>query len=307
MLMNTTLPKVLVVDDEAYNLEIIGEYLEDIACSLTMHVNSNEAWQHLQDHPGEYSAILLDWMMPGLDGLEFLHRVKHHADLLDIPIIMQTARDSKEDLLQGIAGGAYYYLTKPYDQATLKGILKAALEDFQHYRTLEQQLNNKDRSRSLTQSADFKFRTLEETSQLSTLIANACPEPDKVVSGISELLINAIEHGNLAIGYDEKATLKRENKWHDEIEHRLTLPEYRDKEAEVSFQHHGTHITITIKDQGKGFDWQKFIEFDPERAFDCNGRGIAMAKLLSFDDLEYTGCGNEAIARIAVVPGVEKK
>lgn len=300
MLMNTNLPKIMVVDDEAYNLEIINEYLEGTNYSLTTRSNSIEAWQLLEQNPADYSVILLDWMMPELDGLEMLQRIKAHPKLQNIPVIMQTARNSEEDLLKGIAAGAFYYLTKPYDQKMLTDIVNAALDDYQHQRQLEQQLIDKSKSPRLSQSALFQFRTLEDTAQLATLLASACPEPDKVVSGISELLINAIEHGNLGIGYDEKAELKRRDQWNSEIEHRLTLPENQDKFAEVSFEHHGTHISITVRDQGKGFEWQKYIDFDPERAFDCNGRGIAMAKLLSFDDLEYLGCGNEAVARITI-------
>lgn len=300
MLMTTNMPNILVVDDELGNLEIIGEYLDEMECSLTTHASSIDAWQHLSENPDAYSAILLDWMMPELDGIELLQRIKASPEMQHIPVIMQTARDNKEDLLRGIAAGAYYYLTKPYDQNTLTNIVNAALDDIQHYRQLEERLHGQGKSSGLSQSADFQFRSLEETAELSTLLAQACPEPDKVVTGISELLVNAVEHGNLGIGYDEKAELKRENRWQDEIAQRLTQPEFADKFAEVSFQHHGDHISITIRDQGKGFKWQNFLEFDPDRAFDCNGRGIAMAKMLSFDELEYTGCGNEAIARIKV-------
>lgn len=300
MLMDTKLPKLLVVDDETYNLEIIGEYLDATPCSLATWTNSTEAWQQLEKNPTDFSVILLDWMMPGLDGMEILHRIKAYPELQHIPVIMQTARSSKEDVLKGIAAGAFYYLTKPYNKETLVGIVNAALDDFQNQRKLEQQLHDESKTPRLMQNADFQFRNLEEISQLATLLANACPEPDRVISGISELLINAVEHGNLGIGYKEKAELKRQNKWQEEIEHRLNLPEYQDKFANVSFQNHGTHISITISDQGNGFEWQKFIEFDPDRVFDCNGRGIAMAKLLSFDGLEYAGNGNKAIATITI-------
>ncbi|HLD95062.1 MAG TPA: response regulator, partial [Alphaproteobacteria bacterium] len=53
---------------------------------------------------------------------------------------------------------------------------------------------------------------------------------------------------------------------------------------------------IRIKDQGNGFDWKKYLELSPERATDPHGRGIAMAKTLSFSRLEYQGCGNEVVA-----------
>ena len=57
-----------------------------------------------------------------------------------------------------------------------------------------------------------------------------------------------------------------------------------------------------VRDEGAGFDWQRYLDFAPDRAFDPNGRGIAMARRMSFAQLEYRGCGNEVVAIVAV-PG----
>ena len=102
-----------------------------------------------------------------------------------------------------------------------------------------------------------------------------------------------MEHGNLGVTYDEKSKLMQENLWPREIERRLSLPENRDKFVEVFFESRDDEISIRIRDQGRGFDWEPFLEIDPDRAFDSHGRGIAMARILSFHTLEYVGCGNE--------------
>jgi len=57
-------------------------------------------------------------------------------------------------------------------------------------------------------------------------------------------------------------------------------------------------LTFVIRDQGAGFDWQGYLEMSPERAFDTHGRGIAMSRMISFDNLEYRGRGNEVKAVI---------
>ena len=57
-------------------------------------------------------------------------------------------------------------------------------------------------------------------------------------------------------------------------------------------------IRITIKDQGAGFDWRPYLEPDPNRVFDTHGRGITIARRLSFDDLQYRDPGNEVVAFI---------
>lgn len=296
--MKAKLPNILIVDDESQNLEIINEYLSDEACTTTSRQDSLQAWQELEANPSAFDVILLDWMMPDLDGLEMLARIKQHPDLKFTPVIMQTARTDKQDILRGMEGGAYYYLTKPYNQETLCGIVNAALEDKRRFQELEEILQQSDPSQALQTSAEFKLRNLNEADQLATILANSCPDPGKVISGISELLINAIEHGNLHIGYAEKSALKKNGSWRGEIEHRLRQDEYKDMFAIVTYNKNDTVITITVQDQGKGFDWRKYLEFNPERAFDCNGRGIAMANMLSFDELNYNDIGNEVTAII---------
>jgi len=297
--MMATTPKILIVDDEEQNLEIIAEYLEEENLDLDLQHDSLKAWQVLEKHPTAYDVILLDWMMPELDGLELLGRIKQHPDMKHTPVIMQTARNDRQDILRGLAAGAFYYLTKPYNQAALSQIIQAALDDIQRFQQLARALEIED-SESIETQAEFSIRNLNEADQLASLLANNCPEPGKVISGISELLINSIEHGNLHIGYAEKAELKKRGKWREEIEGRLQQAEYATKSTKIKFTKNGSSIAITITDQGKGFKWQKFLEFDPERAFDCNGRGIAMANMLSFDELRYNDSGNEVTAIIKI-------
>ena len=306
MKTNTRLPRILVVDDEISNLEIIEEYLDDEHCLLLTQSSSLEAWKILESGNENFDLILLDWMMPELDGLALLKRIKQQPALKNVPVIMQTARSDEKDLLQGIANGAYYYLTKPYDQKSLCVVVREALEESRQLQRLTDQLHKTKKPEHLKQSARFKFQSLSESHDLAMLLANACPDPDKVLSGINELFTNAIEHGNLGIGYYEKARLKHDNTWHEEIEKRITLPEYSSKFVDVDFEHNGNHISMTISDQGKGFDWNNYLDFDPARLFDCNGRGIAMAKMLSFDSIEYIGNGNTVIARIDL-PNSTKK
>ena len=293
--------RVLVVDDEELNLLIIQEFLEQESLDLDVYSDPLAAWDALHRSDVEYSLIVLDRMMPGLDGMEFLRRLKRESRFLDIPVIMQTAAASPDQVRQGLEAGAYYYLTKPYEPEALISIVRGALEDQRVRRQLRERALCVEESQRLLLSAEYRFQTLEDVALLVPVLAAMCPVPDAVAPGLSDLMVNAVEHGNLALSYQEKAQLKWEGGWEDEISRRLMLPEYQGRVATIKVERPPlAGVQFTISDQGDGFDWQKFLTFDPERAYDPNGRGIAMAKMMSFSSIEYLGKGNVVVASVAL-------
>jgi CheY-like chemotaxis protein len=293
--------RVLVVDDEELNLLIIQEFLEQEELELDFFADPLAAWDSLQQVGSGYSLVILDRMMPRLDGMEFLRRLKSSGGFHDIPVIMQTAAASPDQVRQGLEAGAYYYLTKPYEPEALISIVRAALEDLRTRQQLSQRALCVEESQKLLVNAEYQFRTLDDISLLVPVLAKLCPVPDAVAPGLSDLMVNAVEHGNLCVTYQEKASLKWEGDWEGEINRRLALPEYRDRVATIRIERGATFaLRLTITDQGAGFEWQRFLDFDPERAYDPNGRGIAMAKMLSFSAIEYQGKGNVVIATVAL-------
>jgi CheY-like chemotaxis protein len=291
--------RVLLVDDEPLNLEILVDYFEGEApFSVETADNGEAAWQLLKQSGRDFKLILLDRMMPGLDGIGLLKRIKSDPALAAIPVIMQTAANSPEQIREGLEAGAYYYLTKPYRRDNLLAIVHAALSDAEARHTLSRQLHQHVNSLQFLDQAEFSIRTIYEAGQLASFVAQACPNPDQAVIGISELLVNGVEHGNLGLSYSEKTRLKQEDCWQAEVDRRADLPENRDKRVRLSYQRGNGKITLRVSDQGNGFNWQDFLEMDPERAFDPNGRGIALARLLSFSGITYEGCGNVAVATI---------
>lgn len=141
--------------------------------------------------------------------------------------------------------------------------------------------------------ASLKLQTLEEAQAVASMIAKACPNPRLAAVGICELLINAIEHGNLGIGFAEKSRLTQAQTWLDEIERRLSLPDNSKKFVDVNFYKDQKTIKIKISDQGNGFDWHKYQDLDHSRIYERHGRGIAMAKHLTFNTMQYLGNGSQ--------------
>ena len=76
----------------------------------------------------------------------------------------------------------------------------------------------------------------------------------------------------------------------------MALAENAEKKVEVKLEHTKSEMSLTIRDDGQGFDSSKYLVMSPERAFDPNGRGISMSKMMSFDTLEYLGKGNQLVA-----------
>lgn len=292
--------RLMVVDDEHLNLLIIEEFLANEAVDLDTFTDSEAAWAHLQGHADGYALVVLDRMMPALDGLDFLKRMKADHRFSDIPVVMQTAAAEPDQVREGLEAGAYYYLTKPYEPDALISIVRAALNDCKGRETLRHTAARFEEAHKLLVTAEYRFNTLEEIANLVPVLAGMCPTPDVAAAGLSDLMVNAVEHGNLAISYKEKAQLKWDGGWEKEVGRRLKLPEYAARYATVRFDRQPESISFTITDMGEGFDWQKYLDFDPERAFDPNGRGIAMARAMIFNDLRYEGKGNVVVATVTL-------
>ncbi|MFL5607376.1 MAG: diguanylate cyclase, partial [Gemmatimonadaceae bacterium] len=117
--------RILVVDDHEDNIEVLRVRLESWGYATDACDNGAEAIADVEKNPPD--LILLDVMMPDIDGMEVARRIKGNRSLPFIPIIMQTALDSTEDKVQGLESGADDYITKPIDFAELKARLRSML------------------------------------------------------------------------------------------------------------------------------------------------------------------------------------
>lgn len=287
--------KILAVEDEPANLDLIERHLAAAGWRTVRAEDGSAALHKLEE---DIDLILVDKVMPNLDGMGFLRAVKGDARFRDIPVVMLTAAPTEAEAAEGIRAGLRYHLSKPFDGAMLLGIANVAMQDLQTKRLLAEKVRNANDGLRLMQQARFLFRTLDDVANLACNIATCFPDPDKAAIGLHQLLLNAVEHGNLGIGYSEKARLLMDGCWGEEVERRLDLPENREKFATLTFEATGGAIVVHIEDRGQGFDWRRYLHFSPERATHLNGRGIATSRAVSFQSLEFLGVGN--VARCAV-------
>ncbi|PHV10948.1 response regulator [Chitinimonas sp. BJB300] len=297
--MDDSKPKILLlVDDEPFNLEILAEHLIEAGYAIETAADGEAAWACLMANPLRYDAVLLDRMMPGLNGMEVLRRMQANAQLSTLPVVMQTAVGSAEAVREGMEGGAYYYLTKPFERDILLAIVAAAVAQHRTQDSIRRAAENPLEAMMLMHNAEFSLSTLDEAQRLAGLLCRMAKLPERVAMGLTELMVNAIEHGNLGLGYADKKAMMQNGRWREELEAMQRLPEFAGKRVEVSVQRKGDLLRVEVRDEGNGFDWEQYMQFDPSRAFDPNGRGISMARAMSFETLDYQDKGNRVVATI---------
>lgn len=296
---------VLVVDDDALSRDLLVELLEGDGFTVETAVDGVAGWRRLNGDGAPFDVLLVDWLMPGLNGLELLRLVKGDPALEVLPVVLETGLVDRNAMLQGIAAGAYYYVTKPLDREMLLSIVRTAAADHARYRALQEALRQGLDAVATLNEGLFRFRTVEQATALASFLSHGTPEPERTVVGLGELLVNAVEHGNLGISYEEKSSLLASGTWQQEVERRLALPDHVHKRAEVRFKREPGRIVLTVTDAGAGFDWKRYLDVTPERALSRHGRGIAMARRLSFRSLDFSPRGNEVTAVVALPPDGE--
>lgn len=117
--------RILIVEDEPAIREMIGFTLVREGFEFTEAVDAEEAQAKLAAYPPD--LILLDWMLPGLSGIDFARRLKRDPDTRELPIIMLTARSEEASKVQGLNIGADDYVTKPFSPRELVARVRAVL------------------------------------------------------------------------------------------------------------------------------------------------------------------------------------
>lgn len=126
------MPHILIIDDDVELCDLLSQYLKTEGMEVTAIHNGLEAINHLQeltDASKHYDAIVLDFMLPGMQGLDILQRLRQFSN---IPVLMLTARGDDIDRIVGLESGADDYLPKPCNPRELLARLRAVLRRSEH-------------------------------------------------------------------------------------------------------------------------------------------------------------------------------
>ncbi|NUN07752.1 MAG: response regulator [Ignavibacteriaceae bacterium] len=126
--MNSNLQSktILIVDDAPENIAILGELLSEY--QLKVATSGEKALEIINSGSGKIDLILLDIIMPGIDGLEVARRLKSDSATASIPVIFVTAKSDAGSFIKGFELGAEDYITKPFEAEVIKALVNKILK-----------------------------------------------------------------------------------------------------------------------------------------------------------------------------------
>ncbi|HVH90451.1 MAG TPA: response regulator [Candidatus Acidoferrum sp.] len=172
--------KILIVDDEPFNLDLLEQELEEQNYTIE---RANDGAEALDKVPVfQPDLILLDYMMPKMNGLEVLRRLREDALYKRIPVILLTAKATQEDKVRGLDAGADDYVIKPFDSFELLARVRAMMRIKQLHDTLDEW------NRSLTEKVKQQVDELQRVNRLKRYLS---PQIAETILGEDENLFKS--------------------------------------------------------------------------------------------------------------------
>ncbi|MDP8205549.1 MAG: response regulator [Candidatus Electryonea clarkiae] len=124
--------RILLIDNDSVSRENVGSILDVISAEVLFADDGKTGLDILATVEGKIDLILLEWLLPGMNGLEFLKTIKNDDRYKDIPVIMLTAVSDKERMIQAVRSGACQYIRKPFtNEELLTKIIQTHANGFQ--------------------------------------------------------------------------------------------------------------------------------------------------------------------------------
>jgi two-component system phosphate regulon response regulator PhoB len=120
--------RLLLVEDTALSARILMRQLEVLGLERVDHVSTAEQARRMV-RAGHYDLVLMDWMLPGMSGIELLRKLRQERYAQDLPIIVVTGRQQREDVLTALEAGATDYITKPPALEVLRSKIGSVLRE----------------------------------------------------------------------------------------------------------------------------------------------------------------------------------
>lgn len=287
---------ILLIDDEDVVREELGGILEDEGYRVLAGADGEEGLALFRAHGPD--IVITDVRMPRRDGLSVAMAIRQQAP--HVPVTVITGHGTEAMAIEALRAGVTDFIKKPVRLEDLAAALTrmeaarllamphanlampAAVESMQ--RVWRYTLRNE-----MGAIPAFVEAMLKQCAKRARLEAKAQME---LSLALRELLLNALEHGNLGLSFADKTEALESGTLEALLRSRATDPRYVERRITVETTLQPSLITVSIEDMGEGFDWNNLADpLDPSQQLASHGRGILLARM-SVDTLEYNATGN---------------
>ena len=236
---------ILIVDDVAENIQVAMNILQEDSYEFSFATSGEEALELVEE--SHFDLILLDIMMPGMDGFEVCKRLKSESESADIPIIFLTAKVDTESIATGFSLGAVDFITKPFHSTELLARVSNHIELDQQKRDLidrNEKLRNKMRFREERLIAELDANQKDVISILTELMVATTDESRDHIRRVAEYARLLAYHHN-SLSEDDADTIYHAAPMHDigKVTIGLSLlnkPDTLTAQERDSIEHHTT-------------------------------------------------------------------
>ena len=279
--------RVLVIEDESALRSMLAEGLTRKGHEVFLARDGSDGLQVFEKERPD--IVLTDVRMPGKRGIEVLRHIKTIEP--EAKVVIMTGDGNEEIAIEALRGGAINYLKKPFTFRDLYEVIEktANIQDLE----INKEFVLEETKRILM--GNEIDRVWGVVNQLLICAENVCGKEKTQELGLAlyEIIVNAIEHGNLEITFDEKCEAMKHNAYEALLRERISDPVYSPRRVAIDYRMIPGELHSRVADEGSGFDWQDLAYSDPSRnpLVPC-GRGLFLARIY-LDRVEFNKKGNE--------------
>jgi DNA-binding response OmpR family regulator len=285
---------ILVADDQELIRSMLSRSIDKAGFNVIAVADGQAAIDvYRLEHP---SVVISDIQMPKMNGLTLLKEIKKIDERAFVILI--SGYGNEEILLQALRGGAINFFRKPFNVEEVIDVLRQSLRHRERtvYPELVVPALEEEEKRFII--IPIETNIIPVINQITLNLGARFPDAEiiNLRIGIEEMINNAIEHGCLDIGFEEKNAALHNGTFGKLVRDKANRTASRPRRAYVHSRLTPEEFTVTVRDEGRGFDWRGLPSPSTKHLLQFNGRGVFLTKIF-FDTVEYNATGNEVTLR----------